>query len=1091
MVATFINNAALLITLAVLMGIMARYNYSRSVSLNVLNGIWFGVIAIAAMMTPFNYQPGIFYDGRSIIMTLAGFWGGSITMIISVLIAAVYRVALGGEGIWAGLMTIVLCAFTGLMFRIFTKKTDGKTKILLLSVLGILSHAVMLASQLLLPWPKGIEVINEIWFPVMIIFPLTFVLMVLLLQGIEHYIASQQKIQEAETLYRTTLQSIGDAVICTDIKGNINQMNPVAEDLTGWKFIDVKGKKLDEVFRIINEDSRKKVESPFTKVIREKTVVGLANHTLLLSKDGREIAIADSGAPIRDIHNEVKGVVLVFRDQTEERQHQRELTASETRYREREFWLRESQRVGKIGSYDFDIQNNYWTSSEVLDDIFGISPENLKTLESWNAIIHPEQQMEMLEYFQESVVKGRMPFEKEYKIIRQNDGTERWVLGHGELNYNESGEPIRMFGTIQDITERIIFEKELSESEERFRKAVLLAPIPIMVHDENGNVINLSDGWTHFSGYSIDEISTLKEWAQKAYGEKAEEVETYVSGLFNEEKTIFSGEFEIISKTGEKRIWNFYTTPLGKLSSGKKIMLSMAPDITQRKRVQGELEESERSYRKLFEEHKAVKLLIDPENGQIIRANQAAANFYGWSIEELENMNIGQINTLPPLELKRAMENALQKKQPYFEFEHRLADGAVRDVEVFASSTEYAGKELLHSIVHDITEKKRLFDELVIAKEKAEESERLKSAFLANMSHEIRTPLNGILGFTSLLTEDENLSKETKQEFATIINKNADGLLKIISDILDISRLEAGKTIMEKKPFDVIKMLQTIYPVFNKRLADSGKQKIELKLIVPENSVILITDESRLMQVVSNLLDNSLKFTTEGNITFGVSKVTKTQLELFVSDTGIGISKEKQHLVFDRFSQAEDSTSRHYGGSGLGLAIVKKLVEFMEGEILLESEPGQGSVFRIFLPGKLDSYIHDEAPQPKKFDFSKQTESVLVVEDDPASQLLLSHVLKNHFPDLTLATTGSEALLIIKNKMPDIILMDIRLPDSNGLDVVRQIRKFDTNVYIIAQTAYAMADDEQKALEAGCNDFITKPIKVDLLFQKMRQTKEI
>ena len=520
-------------------------------------------------------------------------------------------------------------------------------------------------------------------------------------------------------------------------------------------------------------------------------------------------------------------------------------------------------------------------------------------------------------------------------------------------------------------------------------------------------------------------------------------------------------------------------------------MLSIAPDVTERKNALEALTKSEQDYRNLFENHSAVKLLVDPENGNIVKANHAAAKFYGWSIEQLETMNIGHLNTLPPIELKRALENALLKKQPYFEFKHRLANATIRNVEVFTSISEYEEKRLLHSIIQDVTEKNRIFDELIIAKEKAEESERLKSAFLANMSHEIRTPLNGILGFTSLLTEDENLSKETKLEFAAIINKNSEGLLKIISDILDISRLEAGKTIMEKKPFDVIKMLQTIYSVFNKRLADSGRQNIDIKLIVPENHIILNSDENRLTQVISNLLDNALKFTSEGNITFGIVKSIKTQLELFVSDTGIGISKEKQHLVFDRFSQAEDSTSRHYGGSGLGLAIVKKLIELMEGEILLESEPGKGSIFRIFLPIKLDSYIHEEVRQSPKFDFSKQANSILVVEDDPASQRLLSHVLKTHSQDLFLAINGKEALSLAEIRKPDIILMDISLPDSNGLDVVREIRKSDANVYIIAQTAYAMADDEQKALEAGCNDFITKPLKVDLLFQKLMQAKEV
>jgi signal transduction histidine kinase len=297
--------------------------------------------------------------------------------------------------------------------------------------------------------------------------------------------------------------------------------------------------------------------------------------------------------------------------------------------------------------------------------------------------------------------------------------------------------------------------------------------------------------------------------------------------MFNEGKTIFSGEFEITTKSGQKRIWNFHTTPLGKMSSGKRIMLSMAPDITQRKRVQ---------------------------------------------------------------------------------------------------------------------------DELVIAKEKAEESERLKTAFLANMSHEIRTPLNGILGFTNLLTTDDNLEKESKIKYASVINKSAEGLLKIINDILDISRLETGKTTIEQKPFDAAKTLSTIHFIFEKKRTDAGTNEVELIVKKPDAPLVLNTDENRLMQIFSNLIDNALRFTSEGSVTFGISQVMEGKAEFFVADTGVGIPKEKHALIFDRFSQADNSTTRSYGGTGLGLSIVKKLLELMGSEISVESEPGKGSVFRFWLP---------------------------------------------------------------------------------------------------------------------------------------------
>lgn len=1080
MIVSLLQNAALLITISVFYGMILRYRPASEGNLKVLLGLWFGVSAILVMLMPFTYEPGIFYDARSIVITLAAFWGGSIPAIISIVIAGVFRAIVGGPGIWAGIATILFCGLTGLGFRHLFKRKLEKLNIFHFWGIGIVTHLVMLASQLLIMEPGRLTIIQNIWLPVLVTFPLILAFLSVLFQAIGRYIESERKIHATETMFRTTLQSIGDAVISTDIEGYITHMNPVAEKLTGWKLSEAFGQHLEKVFRIISEETHQPVESPFKKVISEGTVVGLANHTLLITKKGREIPIADSGAPIKNEQGEITGMVLVFRDQTLEREAQRKIRESEEKFRkafqtspdaininrldglyveinegfttltgftrddvigklsseikiwaipedrdkliagllengvvenleskfrckdgsiktalmsarivmlnneshilsitrdiseikkseieirEREFWLTESQKAGRIGSYDFDIINNHWISSEVLDELFGIGPENPRTLESWNAIIHPEHRQVMLDYFLNEVIGKKKRFDKDYKIIRQSDGAERWVLGRGELTFDENGNPVRMYGTIQDITERKLYEMQLRESEERFRKSVLMAPIPVMVHDEDGIVLSISEGWTHFSGYTIDDIPTLKDWMDKAYGPKAREIETYFRGLYSETKTIFSGEFEINTKSGDKRIWYFYSTPLGKFSNGKRLLLNMAPDITQRKRVQ---------------------------------------------------------------------------------------------------------------------------QELIIAKEKAEESERLKSAFLANMSHEIRTPLNGILGFTNILTENENLSGEEKREYASVINKSAEGLLKIINDILDISRLETGKAGIEPKLFDAGDMLNGLKTLFAQRLTESGKTEVELILQKPQEKLVLNTDENRLIQIFSNLLDNALRFTKKGNITFGVAEIKDGKACFFVSDTGAGIPKEKHEIIFDRFSQADNYTTRSYGGTGLGLAIVRKLLEMMGSEISLESEPGKGARFSFRLPvetGAAPQSVPTESPVGMAEKINNI--AVMIVEDDAASRIFFKHVLSERFDKILIALTGKEALQLFEAEHPEIILLDIGLPDINGLEIVRQIRKKDQSVYIIAQTAYAMPGDKQKALDAGCDDYIVKPVKTELLLEKI------
>lgn len=1089
MLIVLLQNAALLITLSFFYGALKIYLSKNKLLFQVSSGLWYGLIAIAAMMMSYQQEPGVFYDGRSVVLTLAGLWGGGITALISALVAGIYRIEMGGSGVFAGTATIIFCTLTGLTARQFFLKRLEKIHTLVLIGIGIVTHIVMLLSQLLLP-QHSTQIIGKIWLPMFSIFPLAFAMIAKLFQFIDRYINTEQVIRKAEEMYRTTLLSIGDAVICTDREGTITQMNPEAERITEWSATEAIGMKLENVFQLINENTREKISNPFAKVIQSRKISALANHTLLITKNKKEIPVTDSGAPIMN-NDEITGVVLVFRDQTEEREKQRKLEQSEAKYRERDYWLNESQRVGKIGSYRFEIACNKWTSSKALNYIFGIDGQFLRTVESWNSIVHPEYQEEMMDYFLHHVVEQKQAFEKEYKIIRINDEKERWVFGRGELRFNTAGEPIEMIGTIQDITERKIFEQQLIESEERFRKAVLLSPIPIMVHDEDGNVLHLSEGWTHYSGYTIEEVPTLDIWTQKVFGERAAEVREQIRDIFIHNETIYSRENELTAKSGIKRIWNFHSTPLG-LSGGKKLVLSIAPDITQRIRMKRELEESEKAYRLLFENHIAVKLLIDPETGQIVKANRAAANYYGWSVEELEKMNISDINPIPVEETRKNMSLAFHNQYNHFEFKHRLANGEIREVEVFSSKTDYKGKKVLHSIIHDVTDKKQLMQDLVAAKEKAEESERLKSAFLANVSHEIRTPLHGIVGFSDILAQHDDLPKEKKREFASIINKSSEGLLKIINDILDISRLETSKTVIDIRPFNVNLMLQNIYAIFQNRLMDENKPDLNFKLEKTDQSLILNADEGRITQIFSNLLDNAFRFTSNGIVAFGVSEIGKNDVSFFVSDTGIGIAKEKQEEIFGRFVQAEAGTWRSYGGTGLGLAIVKKLLELMESEITLESEPGQGTTFRFSLP-----LINIGVPENRSARGTTENKTlsekrgsslkVLIVDDDESSRSLLSQVLSDAYPNLLFAETGLQALKLVDVESPDVILLDIGLPDISGIDVALKIRETNRKIKIIVQTAYAMAEDEKNARDAGCDDFLTKPLNVNLLLEKLQK----
>jgi PAS domain S-box-containing protein len=376
----------------------------------------------------------------------------------------------------------------------------------------------------------------------------------------------------------------------------------------------------------------------------------------------------------------------------------------------------------------------------------------------------------------------------------------------------------------------------------------------------------------------------------------------------------------------------------------------------------------------------------------------------------------------------------------------------------------------------DITERKNLENELLIAKEKAEQSDKLKTAFLANMSHEIRTPLNGIMGFSELLCTQKNLSDKQKESFSSIIKSSSNGLMQIIDDIIDVSRIESGLINIYKSPFNLNFLLQEIW-MLSKSKIEQLKKDIKIIYNRHPDDITILNDSIRLKQVLLNLINNAIKFTETGSIEFGISQVIDNKIEFKVSDTGIGIPNDKRTVIFDRFRQGYEQNDRAFGGNGLGLAISKSLVELMGGQINLESEPNIGTTFKFtitndFQKEKLNKKVN--IVEEKKLENLNKT-NILVVEDDNFNLMYIQEILDIQNFRIEIAKTCAEALKAYAPNKFDLVLMDVSLPDGNGLDVVKKIRKTDSKTKIIAQTAFASNDDKQKAMHAGCNRFISKP----------------
>ncbi|PLX01905.1 MAG: hypothetical protein C0595_13020, partial [Marinilabiliales bacterium] len=503
-------------------------------------------------------------------------------------------------------------------------------------------------------------------------------------------------------------------------------------------------------------------------------------------------------------------------------------------------------------------------------------------------------------------------------------------------------------------------------------------------------------------------------------------------------------------------------------------------------------EESENKYRNILDtlsEGVSLNELIYDDKGEmidyrIIEVNKAFYSTTGLTKEQTINNTATKLYGMSSEYIKSFWKNHVGLKETVYTEMFQPNNNTY----TYISTSPIVNHQFVTAFF-DITERKRVEKEYITAKEKAEESDRLKSAFLANMSHEIRTPMNGILGFTNLLKKP-GLSGKEQEKFISIIEKSGNRMLNTINDIIDISKIEAGQVDVVISDINLNNKIEELYDFF---LPEANKKDLELYLInkLPNRKVIIKSDKEKLDSIITNLIKNAIKYTHNGSIEFGCLINKKGELEFYIKDTGIGIPKNRQEAIFSRFEQADIEDKQAYEGSGLGLAISKAYVEMLGGKIWVESDPdsrkeGIGSQFHFTIPyitsnNEIHENINDESNEKSSL---KKGLKFLVVEDDEITLSYLKIILKEYKKEILIAKTGLDAVeLCKKNTDLDVILMDIKIPGIDGYEATRQIRKFNKEVFILAQTAYAQSGDREKSIEAGCNDYITKPIDKELLLE--------
>jgi PAS domain S-box-containing protein len=387
------------------------------------------------------------------------------------------------------------------------------------------------------------------------------------------------------------------------------------------------------------------------------------------------------------------------------------------------------------------------------------------------------------------------------------------------------------------------------------------------------------------------------------------------------------------------------------------------------------------------------------------------------------------------------------------------------------------------AVIDNITSQKEFEFELIRSKNKAEESDKLKSAFLANMSHEIRTPMNAILGFSDLLSSNE-YDEEEKTEFINMIKSSGKLLLNLINDIIDISKIEAGELKIQATTFQVVSVLDESYNTFRQQLDQSERNGVKLIFnhrAAIENAMIT-TDRLRLQQIMTNLLSNAVKFTHSGEIEFGVIHIGD-HYEFYVRDSGIGIPASKLDVVFERFRQADDSHTRLYGGTGLGLAITRNLTHLLGGKIWVESVEGSGTVFYFTLPADPEQYGNDTLAQIKEQNDNSYFigKTILIVEDIETNLQLAGLMIRRLDCNVMFASNGFIALDIVSKTKVDLILMDIQMPEMDGITAMKKVKEIDNHIPIVAVTAFSILGEDQKYLDMGFDGFVSKPFNIESL----------
>lgn len=895
-------------------------------------------------------------------------------------------------------------------------------------------------------------------------------------------------LSDLRTSTKFFLDNSPDAVFLVDsLSRKIVDLNAKVEDIAGLASPELLGRNLEQFVR--NEDIEL-LHLAYDQALTQEE--SLSVELQIIRSPGNVAYVELSAKLVKDLTRDLSYFLVTAKNMK--------------RYKQRHEMYETIINAFPIMLWHKDLNNRYYKVNKAAADFEGVSPSDIIGKTPFD--LYPSDLAE--EYYQDDleVINSKMPrtgiIEKHIVI-----GTKqlRWTYTCKAPITNNEGDVTGLIIFANDITEQRTAQERLKQSEIRFKRITeTVTDYIYTVWVENNVAVKTYHGPACVSvmGYTSEEFDE----DQNLWLNMVVQDDKYI--VLEKTLEILQGKepgpivHRIRKKDGSIR-WVTNTPVLHFNEQGKLFSYDgLIRDVTDIKTKELEIKESEARLSSIFKVAPVgIGIMVDRTINDV---NECICEMTGYTKDELVGNSVHIIYpTIEEYEFVLREQAWVISNNGSLSIETIWKKKNGDCIDILYSSTPIMSGDINQGIMftaQDITKRKKdeeslrkselelrqqnekirdINVELRQAKDKAEESDKLKSAFLANMSHEIRTPMNAILGFSDFL-RDPNIEREEFEEFLDIINSSGEQLMNIINDIIDISKIEAGQEKVIEKPVNINTLLSEIHSMFKTQTGKKGIELVFEKHDENEENLTIITDHTKLKQIIINLVSNAIKFTNKGYVKFGFE--IKGDILLFqVADTGIGISPEHHKTIFERFRQAELSLAKKLGGTGLGLSISKALVELLGGTIWLESETDKGSTFFFTLPyvvGPTAAEAAEKAAHTGNFDWSSV--QIIVAEDDDINYYYLQKALEATKMKLLRAKNGVECINLFKeNPFIRLVLMDIKMPEMDGYQATQLIKAINPNVIVIAQTAFALANEKEKARKAGLDDYISKPIDRDKL----------